>query len=79
MFGCNVPEKIKRALGVVDGVNREFYSPSYYGPGSIRVFVDGVMIGENDTEAWEERGGKLVELREAPLPGSVVWFRFLQL
>jgi len=58
--------------GVVDGVNKIFFTSAAYRPYSVQVVINGLLRYPNFVDGWAERGGKKVELREPPQIGDVV-------
>jgi hypothetical protein len=60
-------------LGVVDGVNKTFYTPSQYVLTTIRVIVNGQVYDKDDTrKGWTEIDSSTVEMDAAPLVGDVL-------
>jgi hypothetical protein len=69
--------KIEPAGGVVNGVNRIFSSTAQYIPGSLRVFLNGLLIRQDLTDGWIELGNKKLRLHEAPKTGDIVQLYYL--
>jgi hypothetical protein len=59
-------------VGLVDGFNRVFRTPGPYWPGSVRVFVNGIVQSPLDEDGWVETGFSEVTLREPPFAGDQV-------
>jgi len=63
---------IERLVGSVDGANVNFETKYEYQPGSVRVFINGIVARQNDADGWTEVGFKRIRLDEAPGDGEVV-------
>jgi len=59
-------------VGAVNGTNQVFQTPYPYVPGSVRIFVDGQLKREDFADGWIELGYDKVQLKIAPISGSVV-------
>ena len=60
------------AIGVIDGENRSFSTPTSYVPGSVRAFSPLLQTEVDVTEL----GVEAVELAEAPRAGDVVYLGY---
>lgn len=71
-----IPALMEPALGVVDGMNRDFRTSRDYVRGSLQAWVNILRRREHE-DGWEETGTRTFRLREAPLPGDRVfaWYR----
>ena len=64
---------IKSLSGDVNGVNKEFYTPTEYVAGTLRLVVNGkVYRPGDDTKRWTEIDSMTIELDEAPIAGDVL-------
>ena len=63
---------IEPADGIVNGTNTIFRTSRCYIPGSLRVFLNGILIRRDLDDGWAELGDRKVELNEAPNTGDVV-------
>lgn len=64
--------KIEQLTGSVNGTNVQFDTTYEYRPGSVRVFVNGVVNRQIDDDGWVEVGFKRIRLNEPPRVGEVV-------
>jgi len=60
------------ALGVVNGVNRDFSVGFDYVPGTTAVFLNGLALRKDWDDGWEELGKKKFRMKIPPLDGDVV-------
>jgi hypothetical protein len=60
--------KIEDAIGTVDGTNKDFQTSIPYVPGSLEVFVNGVLNRNQDIDGWTESLPKSFRMKEAPDP-----------
>ncbi len=60
------------AIGVVDGVNRQFETSEDYGTDTLAVFRNGALMEKSADNGWAELGVKLFELKIAPKAQDVV-------
>ena len=62
--------RIDDATGTVDGVNRYFYVPNPYVPGTLVVMINGRQRDDDLENGWIERdpAAGLFEMRQAPRP-----------
>jgi len=58
--------RFETAAGAVNGVNKVFLVSNNYLPGSVRVFLNGVLLRKELEGGWTELGHKRVRLNEAP-------------
>ena len=63
---------IEPALGTIDGVNTLFLSSAMYVPGSVQVWLNGLLKRKDFDDGWTELGSNKILLKEAPEPGDVV-------
>jgi hypothetical protein len=60
-------------VGVVDGINTTFTTPSNFVPGTSRIIINGQVYEPNDSEfGWSEIDNETIELTNAPLTGDVL-------
>lgn len=57
---------IEPVFGVVDGVNRDFQTAREYVPGTLRVFLNGILKRGDLDDGWLELGGTLFRMKVAP-------------
>lgn len=69
----------EKAIGTIDGVNRDFQTSVAYHPGTVTAFLDGQHIGtiSDDDQGVIELGGKDVRLGFAPHDLAVLHLRYL--
>ena len=58
--------KFETASGSVNGINRVFSVSLDYRPGSIQVFLNGLLLQKDLVDGWVELGNKKIRLHEAP-------------
>lgn len=63
---------LAEAIGPIDGVNVDFTTPSAYFPGTLWVYVNGVLVERDGDEGAVELGGNAFRLREALFPGDTL-------
>jgi len=64
--------KLEAAIGVINGSNKEFSTSMGYAPGSLEVYVNGLILRRQDDDGWTETGDFTYELKEAPQLGDTV-------
>ena len=69
---------IRPAIGVVNGVNVGFRTPSPYVPGSVVVFLNGFSRVQSADDGWTEEGYDKFKMKEAPRTGDVVEAYYLR-
>lgn len=69
---------IRPAIGIVNGVNRDFRTPSPYVPGSVVVYLNGFSKVQTNDDGWDEQGYDKVRLKEAPAVGDTVQLYYLR-
>lgn len=67
---------IEPARGAINGVNTRFSTSAMYVPGSIQVWVNGLLKQKDAPDGWTELGSNKFALGEAPLVGAVVQVYF---
>lgn len=70
---------IQKLNGLTDGVNCEFETLTYYKPGSVMVFRNGLLLKKDFVDGWIELGGKRVYMKEAPLSIDVMKVYYIPL
>lgn len=68
---------IEKAGGLVNGVNTVFTTSGSYVPGSVRVFRNGLLSRQEDTDGWVELGAKKFRMNETPKIGDVLRVYYL--
>lgn len=58
--------KFEKAVGAVNGVNRIFAVSLDYRPGSVRVFLNGLLVRKDLVDGWVELGNRKIRLNIAP-------------
>lgn len=67
-----------KAVGTIDGANVDFNTPVAYYPGTLFVFLNGMLIPRDDARSRPiELGGTAFKLPTPPVPGDFVyvWFQ----
>lgn len=64
--------RIADAVGLVDGVNKDFTTPTDFTPGSMEVFLNGILLRRQDDDGWTETGANAFQLKEAPKPLDLI-------
>lgn len=67
---------IEKAAGSVNGTNQQFKTSAAYLPGSLQVWVNGLLKRKGSSEGWTELGINKFQLNIAPVAGSVVQVYF---
>ena len=66
-------EVVQKLTPNPDGATRNFFTPSRYEPGSLRLIWNGQTYEPNDTKfGWSEVGDTEIELVTAPRTGDVL-------
>jgi len=68
---------IEKLSGPVNGVNLTFETPQNFVPGSVKVFVNGIVLVADMDDGWTELGTKKVVMKIAPIPGDVLQAYYL--
>lgn len=63
---------IEPMYGLVDGVNQIFQTKNEYMPGTLRVFVNGVVYYGPFDDGWTELGDRKIRMKIAPVVGDVI-------
>lgn len=68
--------RIEQAIGVIDGVNRDFRAPTYFRAGSLVVFLNGQQLKRQLDNGWDELdpNAGTFRMKQAPVgprPGSL--------
>jgi len=58
--------RIEPLIGVANGVNVNFETTYEYRPGTVRVFINGLLSRQGDLDGWSEVGFRRIRLNEAP-------------
>lgn len=66
------------AVGTVNGVNKDFRTPSPYVPGSVVVYLNGFSKEKAADDGWEETGYDRFRMKEAPKVGDQVQVYYLR-
>ena len=72
--------RLLEALGAINGVNRDFFAPLPYEPGTLRALRNGRLLARDFDDGYEETDPALGEfrLRRAPIPDDVVFVFFAE-
>lgn len=66
-------EKIENLIGVVDGLNTTFTTPSPFVSGTLKVIVNGLVYDSSDDYfGWTEVNEEEITMLNAPLTGYVL-------
>jgi hypothetical protein len=68
---------IEVATGAVDGINNLFQTTNPFFPGSVQVFINGLITKADNADGWAEVPPSVVILSEAPRAGDVVQVYYL--
>lgn len=71
-------EHLEAPAGAIDGANRVFDVSLPYQTGTVRLWVNGVLVRSLDDDGFDELGGTTIEAREAPFPGDTLTVRYLE-
>jgi hypothetical protein len=63
---------IELAIGTPNGVETVFETSAPYMPGTVQVFVNGLLRRKDFADGWSEVGSQKVKLTEAPLTGDTI-------
>jgi hypothetical protein len=63
---------IEVAIGTPNGVTTVFGTSAPYMPGSVQVFVNGVLKRKDFDDGWIEYASQKIKLKEAPLEGDTI-------
>lgn len=63
---------LAEAIGVIDGVNVDYTTPSVYYPGSLWIYVNGLLVEQDGVEGVDELGGNAFRLREPLRTGDTL-------
>jgi len=63
---------IEKLSGVTNGFNMVFKTSRSYIPGSVRVFVNGIVGEGSLSDGWKELGNKRILMNEPPRPTDVM-------
>jgi hypothetical protein len=63
---------IEVATGAVDGTNRLFRVSASYAPGSVQVWLNGLLLKRDYDDGWAELGSNVIRLKVAPVSGDTV-------
>lgn len=64
--------RIADAVGLVDGVNKDFTTPTDFTSGSLEVFLNGILLRRQDDDGWIETGTNAFQLKETPQPLDLI-------
>jgi hypothetical protein len=64
--------RIEDAIGVIDGVNKDFTTSLDYTAGTLNVWVNGVLVRQQDDDGWNETGANSFSMKEAPRLGDTL-------
>lgn len=67
---------LAEAIGVIDGVNKDFTTPSAYFAGTVFAYKNGLLIRAIDDDGPIEQGTNQVQMKEAPRTGDTLHFYY---
>jgi|WetSurMetagenome_2_1015567.scaffolds.fasta_scaffold28761_4 hypothetical protein len=70
---------IEKPVEAPNGTNRLFSARSDYVSGSVRVFLNGVLLRADLRDGWQEDPPRRVRMKEAPRPTDVVQLYYLSI
>lgn len=68
---------IQPAIGAINGTNKNFSVTADYRPGTVRVWINGMLMRQDLVDGWVETGPKTFRMNEAPETGDVVMVYFV--
>jgi hypothetical protein len=68
-MSCPIIEKLS---GTANGFNTIFETSRGYVPGSVRVFVNGIVGEGSLTDGWKELGNKRIAMNDPPRPTDIL-------
>ena len=68
---------IEKLYGEVNGINQTFETAKNFIPGSVKVFVNGLVLEASMDDGWVELGVNRVRMKIAPIPGDVLQAYFM--
>lgn len=71
-------ETYERATGVTNGVNTTFSVSTAYETGSVRLWVNGILIRPADDDGFDEVPPTGIETREPPRSSDILTVRYLE-
>lgn len=71
--------RIEDAFGPINGANKRFETTGSYLAGSLRVWVNGILLHSGFEDGFTEGGGKTFHMKEAPLSESTVRVYYISL
>lgn len=63
---------LAEAIGAIDGVNVDYTTPTVYSPGTLWVYINGLLVEQDGVEGVDELGGNAFRLREALRTGDTL-------
>lgn len=67
---------LAEAIGVIDGINVDFQTPSPYYPGTLFSYLNGLLQRQSDEDGPQEMGANAVRMRRAPRPTDTLHFYY---
>lgn len=64
--------RFEKLSGAINGFNVVFETSAAYAPGSVRVFLNGVLLQKSTAEGFSEAGSNRIKMKEPPRVGEVV-------
>jgi len=77
VVGDRVLPRIETPPEAADGINSYFSASVDYVPGSVRVFLNGVLLRRDLQDGWQEDPPRRVWMKEAPRSTDVVQLYYL--
>lgn len=69
---------LEEVSGTIDGVNRTFTTVFTYETGSLKVWLNGLLLRALDDDGWIEIDDTTFETREAPRATDSLHVRYVQ-
>lgn len=63
---------LEDAIGVVDGVNQYFSTSMDYTPGTLQVWINGILVRPQDADGFIETGSNTFQMKEVPMVGDLL-------
>lgn len=71
-------ERVEEAIGLINGGNVNFATPTPYQPGTLRLFKNGQLIRSSDDDGPTETGAATFVVGLPPIPGDTLTVRYLE-
>jgi hypothetical protein len=64
------------AVGIINGVNVDFTTPSPYYPGTVFAYINGYLQVQSGVYGWYELGTNMIRMKVAPQVGDYLHFYY---